>query len=38
VDILNTFYDGEYNINYYIWLIINKRSKDRAAAYFSARG
>jgi hypothetical protein len=27
VDILNIFCDGEYNINYYIWLIINKRSK-----------
>jgi hypothetical protein len=26
-DILNTFYYGEYNINYYIWLIINERSK-----------
>jgi hypothetical protein len=26
-DILNIFYNGEYNINYYIWLIINKRSK-----------
>jgi hypothetical protein len=26
-DILNIFYDGEYNINYYIWLKINERSK-----------
>jgi hypothetical protein len=26
-DILNIFYDGEYSINYYIWLIINKRRK-----------
>jgi hypothetical protein len=26
-DILNIFYDGEYNINYYIWLIINEGSK-----------
>jgi hypothetical protein len=27
VDILNIIYDGEYNIYYYIWLIINERSK-----------
>jgi hypothetical protein len=27
VDILNIIYDGEYNINYYISLIINERSK-----------
>jgi hypothetical protein len=27
-DILNIFYDGEYNINYHIWLIINERSKE----------
>jgi hypothetical protein len=26
-DILNIFYCGEYEINYYIWLIINERSK-----------
>jgi hypothetical protein len=23
----NILYDGEYNVNYYIWLIINERSK-----------
>jgi hypothetical protein len=26
-DILNIFYDGEYNINYYISLIINEISE-----------
>jgi hypothetical protein len=26
-DILNIFYDGEYSINYYIWLIIEEKSK-----------
>jgi hypothetical protein len=25
--ILNIFYDDEYNIDYYIWIIINERSK-----------
>jgi hypothetical protein len=44
VDILNILYDGEYNINYSIWLIINEWSKEcarssgRAAAFFSASG
>jgi hypothetical protein len=36
-DILNIFYDGEYNINYYNWLIINKRSKQCVPAVPAAR-
>jgi hypothetical protein len=24
---MSIFYDGEYSFNYYIWLIINERSK-----------
>jgi hypothetical protein len=44
-DILNIFYDGEYNINYYALLIINERNKQYVlavpaarAAFFSASG
>jgi hypothetical protein len=32
VDILNIFCDGEYNVNYYISLIINKISKQSELA------
>jgi hypothetical protein len=34
---LNIFCDGEYNINYYIWLIINERSKQCVLAVPPAR-
>jgi hypothetical protein len=37
-DIMNIFYHGQYNINYYIWLIINKRRKQCVLALFSASG
>jgi hypothetical protein len=37
VDILNIFYDGEYNINYYISLIINERRKQCVLAVPAAK-
>jgi hypothetical protein len=36
-DILNIFYDSEYNMNYYIWLIINKWSKEHVLTVPAAR-
>jgi hypothetical protein len=36
-NIFNIFYDGEHNINYYIWLIINERSKGCELAVPAAR-
>jgi hypothetical protein len=37
VDILNIFYDGEYNISYCIWLIIKESSKQLVLAVPAAR-
>jgi hypothetical protein len=34
---LNIFYDGEFNINYYIWLIINEINKQCVLAVPAAR-
>jgi hypothetical protein len=35
-DSLNICYDGEYNVNYYIWLTINKISKQCVLAVLTA--
>jgi hypothetical protein len=36
-NVLNIIYDGEYNINYCIWLITKERSKQRVLAVPAAR-